>query len=89
MVFHPGEVVICVSAQPDQLCQPNQTLKELAEGAYYRVASYFPNGGDARRSTGGVDHRPGHGWYAWRFRKVLAADQEFSDVLRSKCPQPV
>jgi len=90
MAFQPGDLVVCVSNQPHPTCQPNPwTLERLAEGAYYRVAAYFPNHGTPALQLTGVDHRPGNGWFGWRFRKVVAADQAFSDTLRIKCLEPV
>jgi len=90
MAFQPGDLVVCVSTQPDPSCQPNPwTLERLAEGTYYRVAAYFPNGGKPGLQLVGVDHRPGNGWYAWRFRKVVAADQAFSNLLRIEHLEPV
>ena len=89
MAFQPGDLVACVSTQPDPSCQPNPwTLERLAEGAYYRVAAYFPNGGKPGLQLIGVNHRPGNGWYAWRFRKVVPADCEFIKSLRERELEP-
>ena len=90
MSFQPGDLVVCVSTQPNPAAQPNPwTLEKLAEGAYYRVTAYFPHPAMPGLQLVGVDHKPGNGWQAWRFRKVVAADQAFSDTLRMKCLEPV
>jgi len=98
MSFKPGDVVVCISTAVNPSCQPNPpTLERLEKGAMYRVASYFPVS-SARAYWGakpmaglqlvGVDHSPGHGWQAWRFRKVVAADCTFIDRLRTREPEP-
>ena len=90
MSFQPGDMVVCISTEPDPSCQPHPwTLEELAEGACYRVAAYFPNHGTPGLQLIGIDHRPGDGWHAWRFRKVVAADHAFSETLRMPCLEPV
>ncbi len=98
MAFQPGDLVVCVSTRPNPVAQPNPwTLEKLAEGAYYRVAAYCPVSlgrvyWGAKPMAGlqlvGVDHSPGHGWRAWRFRKVVAADQQFTDSLRARELEP-
>ncbi len=98
MAFQPGDLVVCVSTQPNPACQPNPpSLLRLKKGALYRVAGYFPVS-SARRYWGakpmaglqlvGVDHSLGHGWQAWRFRKVVAADQRFTESLRARKLEP-
>lgn len=85
--FQAGDVVVCISTEINSDCQPNpRTLERLKKGSLYRVAKYLPLA--AGRAYWGdkpmaglqlveVDHSPGHGWQAWRFRKVLSADHEF------------
>lgn len=71
MSFQPGDLVVCVSTRPNPAAQPNPwMLEKLAEGAYYRVAAYFPHPAMPGLQLVGVDHKPGNGWQAWRFRKV-------------------
>ena len=87
MSFQAGDLVVCVSTRANPICQPNPwTLERLAEGAYYRVAGYFPNGGSPGLQLVGVDHKPGGGWHAWRFRKVISADPAFIASIRQLEP---
>src|SRR5947207_2142500 len=92
MSFNAGDVVVCINAEINPDCQPNpESLVRLKNGGIYRVARYFPVS-VARAYWGGramaglqlvaVDHSPGHGWQAWRFRKVLSADRDFIESLR-------
>lgn len=89
MSFHPGDVVVCVSTRPNPEAQLNPwTLERLTEGAYYRVAKYLPNPRKPGLQLVGVDHSPGDGWHAWRFRKVVAADGKFIERLRVREFEP-
>ncbi len=99
MSFQPGDVVVCINAQINPDCQPNPpTLHRLKKGALYRVARYLPVssarvpywGGKPMAGVQlvGVDHSPGHGWQAWRFRKVEPADQKFIESLQARKLEP-
>ncbi len=98
MAFEPGDVVVCISTEVNPGCQPNPpTLLRLKKGAFYRVARYDPVspsrpywGGKPMAGVQlvGVDHSPGHGWQAWRFRKVVSADREFIERLRVRKLEP-
>ena len=98
MCLQSGDVVVCINNEINPAGQPNPpTLLRLKKGALYRVATYFPVSG-ARSYWGGkpiagvrlvgVDHSPGHGWQAWRFRKVVAADEQFTKQLRARKLEP-
>lgn len=90
MSFAQSDLVVCVSTHPIPDRQPNPwTLKRLREGAYYRVAAYFPNRGTPGLALAGIDHSPGRGWHAWRFRKITGADPAFCKVLQALCREPV
>ncbi len=81
--FKPGDVVVCINARPNPAYQPDPNmLRHLREGALYRVAAYMPPPGRAGVQLVGVDHRPGDGWQAHRFRKVEPADPEFIALIR-------
>jgi|GEM_PF-3038349 len=89
MYLKPGDLVVCISNEPNPSYQPNPwMLERLETGGYYRVTNYFAGPPMCGLTLAGVDHAPGHGWQAWRFRKVVAADQAFSDTLRMKCLEP-
>lgn len=98
MSFQPGDVVVCINAQINPDCQPNPPMLErLKKGALYRVSAYFPVsfgraywGGKpmAGLQLVGVDHSPGHGWQAWRFRRVLPANRDFIESIRSRELEP-
>ena len=92
MYLKAGDLVVCINAHPNPNCQPNPSrLERLKKGGLYRVARYLPVevgrkywGG--KPMTGlqlvGVDHSPGNGWQAWRFRKIVAAEPSFREALR-------
>ncbi len=83
MYLKSGDLVVCISNQPNASYQPNPwTLERLKEGTYYRVSSYFEASAMCGVTLVGIDHAPGHGWQAWRFRKVVRAEAEFSRSLR-------
>lgn len=99
MSFQAGDVVVCINAEINPDCQPDsRKLLRLKKGALYRVARYFPVSfgrayWGAKPLAGlqlvGVDHSPGHGWQAWRFRKVVPADPAFIESLRVRTPGTV
>ena len=98
MPFKAGDVVVCINTEINPECQPNPpTLGRLKKGALYRVARYLPVVSGrvywaAKPMAGlqleGVDHSPGHGWQAWRFRTLLRADREFIESLRARHVEP-
>ena len=89
MAFQPGDLVVCVSTLPNPAVQPNpKMLERLKEGRYYRVTAYLPQPKIDGVQLGGVDHKPGDGWQAWRFRKVEPADEEFTKSLRARKLEP-
>lgn len=98
MSFQAGDVVVCINTEVNPDCQPDPPMLErLKKGALYRVARYFPvSPGRAywavKPMAGlqliGVDHSPGHGWQAWRFRRVLPADREFTESIRIRELEP-
>lgn len=98
MPFETGDVVVCINAEINPDCQPNPPMVErLKKGALYRVARYFPVcigrtywGGKpmAGLQLVGVDHSPGHGWQAWRFRKLAPADHKFIERLQVRKLEP-
>lgn len=83
MSFQAGDLVLCVSTRPNPRRQPNPwTLKRLKKGRYYRVAQYLPHPRMSGLRIVGLDHKPGDGWQAWRFRKVVSAEPGFIASLR-------
>lgn len=98
MAFQPGDLVVCVSTEINPECQQYpSSLARLKRGGLYRVARYFPvspgriywrGNPMAGLQLVGVDHRPSHGWQAWRFRKVEPADQWFTKSLRVRELEP-
>lgn len=98
MSFRTGDVVVCISTEVNPGCQPNPpSLLRLKKGALYRVANYLPVspgrpywGGKPMAGVQlvGVDHSPGTGWQAWRFRKVEPADPPFIARLRTRTLEP-
>ena len=97
MYLKAGDLVVCINARPNANGQPNPlALERLQKGKFYRVAKYHPVSSArvywrAKPVAGvelvGVDHSPGHGWQAWRFRKVVAAEASFSAAIRQPAPQ--
>ena len=97
MYLKAGDLVVCIDAQPHASCQPNPlSLEKLQKGKLYRVAKYHPVSSarvywQAKPVAGveliGVDHSPGHGWQAWRFRKVIPAEASFSATIRQSASQ--
>ena len=97
MYLKPGDLVVCIDARPNANCQPNPlTLERLQKGRFYRVARFHPVSSArvywrAKPVAGvelvGVDHSPGHGWQAWRFRKVVPAEASFSATIRQSAHQ--
>ena len=96
MYLKAGDLVVCINADVNPNCQPNPpTLDRLKKGMFYRVATYIPVSPSRAYWGGkpingvqlvGIDHSPGHGWQAWRFRKVVSADGSFSASLRERQP---
>lgn len=88
MYLKAGDLVVCISNKPNRSYQPNPwTLKRLQERAYYRVAGCSSGITETgQRMFGvtlvGVDHAPGHGWQAWRFRKIVSAEPSFQTAIR-------
>ena len=97
MYLKAGDLVVCINARPNANCQPNPlTLERLQKGKIYRVGKYHPvSAGRVYWGTKpmagvelvGVDHSPGHGWQAWRFRKVVAAETSFTATIRQSAHQ--
>ena len=87
MYLKAGDLVVCVSTKYNPSYQPNPwTLAALEERAYYRVARCFSGVTSTGRSMYGVtlvgvDHAPGHGWQAWRFRKIVSAEPSFGTTI--------
>jgi len=80
--FKAGDVVVCVDAQPNPEYQPKPSmLLRIKEGAVYRVAAFLPPPGRPGVQLVGVDHAPGHGWQAERFRKIEPADPQFTALI--------
>jgi len=78
MYLKSGDLVVCISNEPNPSYQPNPwTLARLKIGGYHRVRNYIAGLPMCGLTLAGVDHAPGHGWQTWRFRKVVAADQAF------------
>jgi hypothetical protein len=76
--FTAGDIVVCVNAQPNPAYQPDASkLRRLKECSIYRVAAFLPPPGRPGLQLVGVDHSPGDGWQAERFRKIEPADPEF------------
>ena len=92
MYLEAGDLVVCINADVNRNCQPNpRTLDRLKKGMFYRVATYIPVSPGraywganpmAGLQLAGVDHSPGHGWQAWRFRKVVSAEESFNVSIR-------
>ena len=83
--FKTGDIVVCINACPNPDYQPSPTmLMRIKKGAIYRVAAYLPPPGRAGLQLVGVDHAPGHGWQAVRFRKIEPADPEFIALIRER-----
>ena len=97
MYLKAGDLVVCINARPNANGQPNPlALEKLQKGKFYRVARYHPVPAArvywrAKPMAGvelvGVDHSPGHGWQAWRFRKVVPAEASFIATIRQSAHQ--
>jgi hypothetical protein len=83
--FKAGDIVVCINTRPNPVHQPDPAmLRRLREGAYYRVAAYLPPPGQAGLQLVGVDHAPGDGWQAERFRKIEPADPHFIALITKR-----
>jgi hypothetical protein len=82
MDIQPGDVVVCVDAEPDRH-DPLAYL--LSEGKTYRVAAVGEDKHGAMIAFRCLpSNLPGHGW-AWaatRFRKIRPADPEFIEQIK-------
>ena len=97
MYLKAGDLVVCIDASPNPNCQPTPPMLErLQKGRFYRVARYHPVSSArvywrAKPMAGvelvGVDHSPGHGWQAWRFKKVVPAEASFGATIRQSAHQ--
>jgi len=83
--FRAGDIVECIDDDPlpDRALQPVQD--SIRRGRIYRVRSALCDDvQDYRVCLEGVEDCPtGIGWHVWRFRKLEAADADFSALLRS------
>lgn len=84
--FAPGDVVVCVDAQP---CEEGYAPPELTEGAHYTIFEVgfdqFDNPGvflDELESRGFAG-----GYLAYRFRHIDKADDTFTEQMRALKPQ--
>jgi hypothetical protein len=87
--FTAGDIVVCVNAQPNPAYQPDASkLRCLKEGSVYKVAAFLPPPGRPGLQLVGVDHSPGHGWQAERFRKIQPATAEFILLVKTNAHEP-
>lgn len=82
--FAPGDVVICVNTAPIERDDP---ITELALGRAYRIAD-IPWDGLVTLCSPRVP-RGYLGYHDWRFRKIDAADEQFTQQMRSLKPVKV
>jgi hypothetical protein len=84
----PGDLVVCVDAKPDRI-DPLAHL--LTEGRVYRVhraGSRVPDGVPSVAFRALPSNVPGMGWAfnVIRFRKIDAADEQFTRTVRACKP---
>jgi hypothetical protein len=84
-----GDVVVCVDASP---CRLERQAERLIEGRHYRVASVGctePDNAERLAVHGkAFEKRPGwcFAFRVTRFRKIDAADEQFTLAMRSCLP---
>lgn len=90
--FAPGDVVVCV----DNSLGRYAPERLLVTGHIYRIRdSHIAPNGEPAVCVEGVVHpvpyRTGRerGWYPYRFRKLKAADEQFTEQMRALRPAKV
>lgn len=85
--FAPGDVVVCVDVDTpnfDGLRPPN-----LGLGRNYRVTGVYAGNTGIGLTLRGVSPAFGRlGFHAFRFRKLKAADEQFTEQMRALRPVP-
>lgn len=84
MSFQPGDAVVCVSTRPIRHASPTHGRSRDWRREPLPRGCYLPHPTISGGQLVGADHSPGHGWQAWRFRKVVSGDREFIERLRAR-----
>ncbi len=88
MSFQVGDLVECVDASPGAHClKCFQNHGKLRLGAIYRVSA-LSKSGTPQFSGFRAAHEPGRGWRENRFRKITAADEQFTASIRKRKTAP-